>query len=325
MTKHTMEFRHPHYDQDGYLTITGLTEMLNSTADISKRDSSYLTFTPVAINMLYLAYRFLLGDVQSLRTAAEVLKLARSDENQYITDNNLNLAVLHGEIIALLEQSTRRTANTDALGYEIIGMSTSIDILRYAFSHSGFNLFFSTLNWTIMDTENNLVVGPTTLHNTAENSIHSMMSIIEGLMVCLTLFPEHGRRYAVVLNGIALIPTLDSRIQVDVTSIPWREGLYRLDVPINKFSGHYVRNIKRMNSFRQMGDEYHNWTHYRPKKIRTNIPIGSNYPQLNIPEWGYFYGDDAEFLRGFLYFIETCPSPFESHGLNVGEIIEKQW
>lgn len=128
----------------------------------------------------------------------------------------------------------------------IYGMDTAIKVLKDVLTPQAFKTFLCAINWSIVDTIDNIIMSVTAEIPVIEDSGNvKMSSYSEGIMAALTLYPELELRYTASIDDVQLIPRYDSSITlVDIDVEPSHGITHRLVVPTENFIDYYVNFSK---------------------------------------------------------------------------------
>ena len=250
------------------------------------------TITPAAVRMLQYANHFLRWNADaSLRDPQSISSMIIP--GSFVEDiAAASQTDVPKEITHLLTYSLRVSSSGN------IGLSDVIYTVIYAVKSKYLQLFFATLNWTVIDTSTNTIsqnlsVKPT---NTGRFGSGIKLYLLEGIMVANVLYPKIS--YCAGLDDVPLMPKYDSKLQLVSEHFSAGQDKYRILVPGTAFSDHYLIDVKYENKFRNDRNRYQ----------QNKGGAGSFVPAELIPiplSEGYLKFDSAEFLQGLLSLTRT--------------------
>jgi len=203
--------------------------------------------TPVAARLLEHVYHFLRWDGSSKRDPSVIAGMI----------NRVDFAHEKPEIIPeMLVQIISNSLKYSSIGCSVVGVMATVSAVLSIFgSLKWAQDFLSTLNWTVIDTSDNintivvqrLPMNDPELPSDKRYLSHHMFYLLEGMMVANTLYPEIGYRPG--LDEVILIPKYDTWLELFVDDYRMRYQKYRILVPGVNFSDNYLNDIKEHNRF----------------------------------------------------------------------------
>lgn len=209
--------------------------------------------TAAAQRLLQYLHHFLLWDRSSgtaqVRTPAEVADLILLGSFAHNT-RKAQSEQLMGEVYKLLRYSLHIITSRE-LYSKVVGIGDVVNLMEFALKWQAVADLTSQLNWTIIDVREGGAVQPLGADSkryTEQEWVAYQNPLFEGMMVGSVLYPEVP--YRLGLDGIPLIPQYDSDTELyDISERP-PTYRYRVALPGQGFTDHYLRLIKDINAKR---------------------------------------------------------------------------
>jgi len=255
------------------------------SANDKETDHNAGSITPAAILLLEHAHHFLRWDGLVARDPMIINRILNDTSSIEKVDKTTKRSLL-GDISGALKYSLQ----TETMMPSVVGLPEVTRSLVILFrDHKQLDLLFSALDWTIINTVDNIDV-ITNQHLPVEISSSSGYDpyLLEGMMVANILYPEISYRPG--LNNIPLIARYDTRTRLDIPESGPRKDTMRFLVPGDNFSGKYLDDIRYSNKIREEKAQYY----------LTNYDMVINEEVLSVPKIAAIGFKSIEFLRGLL-------------------------